>query len=58
MTPIRCTFFLPVSGFCLEFVMKRYGVNKAKSASKFKKHMSKTKAVNVKAAPMRGGIRL
>lgn len=41
-----------------EFVVKRYGVNKSKSASKFKKHMSKTKAINVKAAPMRGGIRL
>lgn len=33
-------------------------VNKHKSARTFKKHMSKTKAVNLRAAPMRGGIRL
>jgi len=38
--------------------MKRYGVNKGKSAHKFKKHMGKTKMINMKAAPMRGGIRL
>lgn len=38
--------------------MRRYGVNKGRSARKFKKHMGKTKAINMKAAPMRGGIRL
>lgn len=38
--------------------MHRYGVNKRKSASKFKAHVGKTKAVNLRGAPMRGGIRL
>lgn len=36
----------------------RYGVNKFKSAKKFRKQIGKTKYANVKAGPMRGGIRL
>ena len=38
--------------------MRRMPVNKHKSARQFKKNVGKTKAVNMKAAPMRGGIRL
>lgn len=38
--------------------MKRYAVNKSKSAHKFKSQVGKTKAINMRAAPMRGGIRL
>lgn len=38
--------------------MKRYNVNKHKSANKFKSNVGKTKAINMRAAPMRGGIRL
>lgn len=36
----------------------RYGVNKHKSARKFNGQVSRTKAINFTAAPMRGGIRL
>lgn len=36
----------------------RHPVNKQKSASKFKRSVSKTKAANMRTAPMRGGIRL
>lgn len=35
----------------------RHGVNKGKSARKFRKNVSKTKGPNVRG-PMRGGIRL
>lgn len=38
--------------------MHRRPVNKHKSAKKFKHQVSKTKSVNLKGAPMRGGIRL
>lgn len=38
--------------------MHRYAVNKHKSANKFKKNVGKTKAINMRTAPMRGGIRL
>lgn len=38
--------------------MKRYSVNKRTSAKKFARSVGKTKALNVIAAPMRGGIRL
>lgn len=38
--------------------MHRKPVNKFKSAKVFKRHVGKTKAVNMYAAPMRGGIRL
>ena len=38
--------------------MKRYNVNKHKSANKFRANTTKTKAINMKGAPMRGGIRL
>lgn len=37
--------------------MARYRVNKSRSARKFRKHSSRTKALNMKG-PMRGGIRL
>lgn len=38
--------------------MKRYSVNKSKSASKFRRQVSHTKAANVQQGPMRGGWRL
>lgn len=38
--------------------MHRQGVNKYRSARKFKKHLGRTKSINMRAAPMRGGIRL
>ena len=38
--------------------MFRKPVNKHKSAQQFKRNVRKTKAPNMKAAPMRGGIRL
>lgn len=37
---------------------QRFHVNKRKSAGKFRKQVGKTKAANVTAGPMRGGIRL
>lgn len=37
--------------------LKRFGVNKRKSARKFRRNVSKTKAANF-SGPMRGGIRL
>lgn len=33
-------------------------VNKGNSARKFKSQISRTKAINVSSAPLRGGIRL
>ena len=36
----------------------RRPVNKARSARQFRRNVGRTKAVNVKAGPMRGGIRL
>lgn len=41
-----------------ELKMFRHGVNKHKSANKFKAQIKRTKAPNMKGAPMRGGIRL
>lgn len=38
--------------------MKRMPVNKGRSARQFKRNVQKTKFANVKAGPMRGGIRL
>ena len=38
--------------------MKRYAMNKRRSAHGFKKMVRKTKAANVRANPMRGGWRL
>lgn len=38
--------------------MKRFAVNKSKSAHKFRNNVHRTKAANVAAAPMRGGWRL
>lgn len=36
----------------------RYGVNKQRSAGKFRRNVSRTKVINLKGAPMRGGWRL
>ena len=36
----------------------RSRVSKHHSAKKFRRHVSHTKVLNVKGAPMRGGIRL
>lgn len=44
--------------FFLEVSMHRRPVNKSKSAAHFRRNVGKTKAINMKAAPMRGGIRL
>lgn len=38
--------------------LHRKSVNKADASRKFSVHSSKTKAANVRANPMRGGIRL
>lgn len=38
--------------------MKRMPVNKHKSASKFRRQVSHTKAANIASGPMRGGWRL
>lgn len=38
--------------------MKRHHVNKRRSAHQFKRNIRHTKAPNIKAGPMRGGIRL
>lgn len=38
--------------------MRRSPVNKGKSAAHFRRNVTHTKAVNVTAGPMRGGIRL
>lgn len=36
----------------------RHKVNKRRSAKKFRSQISRTKGINVRTAPMRGGIRL
>lgn len=41
-----------------EKAMHRVPVRKHKSARKFNKQVTSTKRINMKAAPMRGGIRL
>lgn len=38
--------------------VKRSSVNKHKSARKFRRQVSRTKAANMSPSPMRGGIRL
>lgn len=38
--------------------MHRKPVNKYRAAKKFRGQVGRTKAVNMRAAPMRGGIRL
>jgi len=38
--------------------LKRFGVNKGQSASKFRRNVSRTHPKNVAAVVMRGGIRL
>lgn len=38
--------------------VKRYSVDKRHSASKFRRNVSRTKAANLQAMPMRGGWRL
>lgn len=37
---------------------RRYGVSKRHSARKFRRNVGRTKMINIKAGPMRGGIRL
>ncbi|UDN67700.1 hypothetical protein [robinz microvirus RP_96] len=37
---------------------RRYGVNKGRSASQFRRNSRRTKGINMRGAPMRGGIRL
>lgn len=36
----------------------RRAVNKRRSAKKFRRNVGRTKALNMRGAPMRGGIRL
>lgn len=38
--------------------LKRFGVNKGKSAGHFRRNTRRTKAANMRGSPMRGGIRL
>lgn len=38
--------------------MKRFPVNKHASAKKFRHNAGRTKAINLRGNPMRGGIRL
>lgn len=38
--------------------MHRRPVNKSRSAKQFRRNTRRTKSVNMKGAPMRGGIRL
>lgn len=38
--------------------LKRGGVHKGSSAGKFRRNVGHTKALNMKATPMRGGFRL
>lgn len=38
--------------------MKRFRVNKRRSAGKFRRNVSRTKSANVRGMPMRGGYRL
>lgn len=38
--------------------LSRHGVSKSKSAKVFRRHSSRSKAANVRAAPLRGGWRL
>lgn len=38
--------------------VKRYGVNKGRSAASFRHKVGRTHVLNMKGAPMRGGIRL
>lgn len=37
---------------------RRFGVSKGSSAKRFKQNVQRTKAVNARGNPMRGGIRL
>lgn len=38
--------------------LRRHGVNKGRSTSKFRRQLRRTKGPNVQAGPMRGGWRL
>lgn len=38
--------------------LKRRAVSKARSAKRFRSHVRRTKAPNMRTNPMRGGIRL
>lgn len=50
--------FFGVSFLFWELFMKRYPVSKKASAKKFRGHVGHSKVINLKGAPMRGGIRL
>ena len=39
-------------------MLKRRHVSKHKSAAKFRHHVGKTKTVNLRSSPMRGGWRM
>lgn len=54
----RSSAFRGWSKAASEDFMHRKPVNKHHSAKVFKRHVGKTKLINMKAAPMRGGIRL
>lgn len=38
--------------------VKRFGVNKSGSAKSFRRNVGRSNAINMRAAPMRGGWRL
>lgn len=38
--------------------LRRNGVNKGRSSRRFASHTRRTKGLNMRGAPMRGGIRL
>jgi len=38
--------------------LRRQGVQKGRSAGKFRRNVSRTRALNFRLGPMRGGIRL
>lgn len=38
--------------------MRRYPVNKQRAARKFRSQIGRTKAINIRPKPMRGGFRL
>lgn len=38
--------------------VRRYGTNKRASAKRFRSHTKRTRALNMRATPMRGGFRI
>jgi hypothetical protein len=51
-------FVLLFKVFILEVYMRRFHVNKARSARKFRHSTQRTKAANIAPSPQRGGWRL